>query len=234
MLEVKDLYAGYGNITVLKGVSLEVPQGRIICLIGSNGAGKTTTLKSIMGLLKVQEGQVEFKGKNLIGLPPADIVRHGIAYVPEGRRVFAELTVRENLKIGAYSRAVKDQVEKDIDSMLNRFPLIARRIGQRAGSLSGGEQQMLAIARGLMSQPRLLLLDEPSMGLAPILVRQVFELIRVINQEGMTILLVEQNARMALELASGGYLLETGKGVMHGPSEVMINDERIKKAYLGE
>ena len=234
MLEVKDLYAGYGNITVLKGVSLEVPQGRIICLIGSNGAGKTTTLKSIMGLLKVQKGQVEFEGKNLIGLPPADIVRHGIAYVPEGRRVFADLTVRENLKIGAYSRAVKDQVEKDVDSMLKRFPLIARRTGQRAGNLSGGEQQMLAIARGLMSQPRLLLLDEPSMGLAPILVRRVFELIRVINQEGMTVLLVEQNARMALELASDGYLLETGKGIMHGPSEVMINDERIKKAYLGE
>jgi branched-chain amino acid transport system ATP-binding protein len=234
MLKIQDLYSGYGNITVLKGLSFEVPQGKVVCLIGSNGAGKTTTLKTVMGLLKVQSGKMELEGINLNDISTATIVRHGIAYVPEGRRIFPEMTVQENLKIGAYSCLEKRGVEADIDLMLHRFPLLARRVNQRAGNLSGGEQQMLAIARALMSHPRLLLLDEPSMGLGPLLVKQVFELVKEINRDGATILLVEQNARMALEIASEGYLLETGRGVMHGPSEVLLNDERVKKVYLGE
>lgn len=235
MLNVKNIKTYYGNIQALKGVSLEINDGEIVTLIGANGAGKTTTLKTIAGILKPKEGEIQFNSKDITGLPSHKVVSEGIVLVPEGRRVFSKLTVEENLLAGAYSRkAAKSELEKDIDEIYNIFPVLQERKKQFAGTLSGGEQQMLAIGRGLMSKPKLLLLDEPSMGLAPIVVKEIFKVIKDINQNfNMTILLVEQNAKMALSVASRGYVLEIGHITLKGSAEELKENVNIKKAYLG-
>lgn len=233
MLEVKGIDVYYGAIHALKGLSLEVEEGSIVTLIGANGAGKTTTLKSISGLLRPRNGTIMFKGRDISKVPPEKIVGLGISQVPEGRRVFATMTVLENLEMGAYLRKDKKGIESDLENVFTRFPRLKERRKQTAGTLSGGEQQMLAIGRALMARPELMLMDEPSMGLAPLLVKEIFEIIKDINARGTTILLVEQNANMALSIANRAYVIETGEIVLEGTAEQLINSEEVKKAYLG-
>ncbi|WP_293132144.1 ABC transporter ATP-binding protein [Microcoleus sp. bin38.metabat.b11b12b14.051] len=234
MLEIKDIHTYYGNIHALKGVSLTVSQGEVVTLIGSNGAGKTTTLRTIQGLLRPRSGTVLFEGKPLESLSTEAIVRLGISQSPEGRLIFPRMTVQENLEMGAYLRNDTLGIKSDMEKALNLFPRLRERISQKGGTLSGGEQQMLAIARALMSRPRLLLLDEPSMGLAPMLVSQIFAIVRDINAQGTTILLVEQNARMALSVAHRGYVIQTGEVVVAGSASDLQSNETVRKAYLGE
>ncbi|HIK28532.1 MAG: ABC transporter ATP-binding protein [Oscillatoriaceae bacterium SKW80] len=233
MLEVKNIHTYYGNIHALKGINLHVEQGEIVTLIGSNGAGKTTTLRTIQGLLRPRKGSILFEGKALESLPTREIVRLGISQSPEGRLIFPRMTVLENLEMGAFCRHDYLGIKSDKEKVLNLFPRLRERINQKAGTLSGGEQQMLAIARAMMARPRLLLLDEPSMGLAPMLVNQIFEIIRDINSQGTTILLVEQNARMALKIANRGYVLQTGQIVLEGTASELESDETVREAYLG-
>jgi branched-chain amino acid transport system ATP-binding protein len=234
MLKLSNVNTFYGNIHALKGMSLEVNQGEIVTLIGSNGAGKTTTLKTIMGLLKPESGKIEFEGQEIKGLKPDKIVSSGITLVPEGRQVFPFMSVFENLEMGAYSRKSKQEVKLNLERVYSLFPKLLDRKGQQAGTLSGGEQQMLAMARALMSQPKLMLLDEPSLGLAPKLVDTIFELIKEINKQGITVLLIEQNARMALMTATRGYVLETGRVVLSDMAQNLLNSDQVRKAYLGE
>jgi len=233
MLVLEDVNVYYGSIHAIKGVSLEVNQGEIVTLIGSNGAGKSTCLKTISGLLRPKTGKVKFKGKDLSDIAPQSIVAQGISQVPEGRRVFANMTVIENLELGAYLRKDKAGIQEDIKRVYELFPRLQERKNQLSGTLSGGEQQMLAMGRALMSKPQLLLLDEPSMGLAPILVKQIFSIIKEINASGTTILLVEQNAHMALSIANRAYVLETGKIVLSGDAQQLAASEEVRKAYLG-
>jgi branched-chain amino acid transport system ATP-binding protein len=233
MLEVDSLHVSYGSIKALQGVSLRVEQGTIVTLIGSNGAGKSTTLRAISGLLRPTSGQIRFEGQRLDGVPAHRIVRRGVCQSPEGRGVFANLTVAENLDLGAFTRSDRAGIKADLDRSLQLFPRLKERFHQFAGTLSGGEQQMLAIARALMARPRLLLLDEPSLGLAPQIVQQIFRIIRQINAEGVTILLVEQNAHMALNVAKHAYVLQTGQIIKEGNARVLLDDPDVKKAYLG-
>jgi branched-chain amino acid transport system ATP-binding protein len=233
LLNLEDLNVHYGAIWALKGVNLTVGEGEIVSLIGANGAGKSTTLRAISGVVKASSGGISFQGEDITKVPAHDIVKKGIAQVPEGRRVFANLSVLENLELGAYIRRDTSGIKRDLDDVLDRFPRLKERIGQVAGTLSGGEQQMLAIGRALMTRPKLMLLDEPSMGLAPLLVKEIFSIIREINEEGTTILLVEQNARMALQVASRAYVLETGRIVLDGSAKELAMNEGVKKAYLG-
>ncbi len=233
MLSIEDLHVSYGEIPALRGVTLQVQAGEIVALLGNNGAGKTTTLRTISGLLRPQRGRFSLEGRSLAGVPPHEVVLRGIAHVPEGRRIFNRLTVRENLMMGAYLRTDGD-IEADLDRVFSLFPRLQERITQVAGTLSGGEQQMLAIGRALMARPRLLLLDEPSMGLAPVLVEQILETIRDINRQGTTILLVEQNAAMALGIAHRGYVLETGSIVLSGSAAELAENAEVRRAYLGE
>lgn len=234
MLEVKEVHTYYGNIHALKGVSLRVDEGEVVTLIGSNGAGKTTTLRTIQGLLRPRQGSILFEGGSLNLLSTQAIVRLGISQSPEGRLIFPRMTVLENLEMGAFSRSDSLGIKSDLERVLNIFPRLRERINQKGGTLSGGEQQMLAIARALMARPRLLLLDEPSMGLAPMLVTQIFSIVRDINAQGTTILLVEQNARMALTVAHRGYVLQTGQIVIAGTAKALQSNEMVRKAYLGE
>lgn len=233
LLEVKNLCVNYGAIKALHGISFEVDQGEIISLIGSNGAGKTTTLHSISNIIKKQAGKIVFNGEDITNLGADKIVARNLIQVPEGRRVFANLSVMENLQLGAYLRKDKAGIEKDIEKVFSLFPRLKERVKQPAGTLSGGEQQMLAMGRALMSQPKLLLLDEPSMGLAPILVDEIFEIIKRINADGTTILLVEQNAFKALSIADRAYVLETGEIIKSGKASELLNDDSVKNAYLG-
>lgn len=234
LLELKNVHAYYGNIHALKGPSLEVNQGEVVTLIGSNGAGKTTILRVIQGLLRLRQGSIRFAGQALEALPAEAIVRLGISQSPEGRLIFPRMTVLENLEMGAFSRRDKLGIKQDIERVLGLFPRLKERVSQKGGTLSGGEQQMLAIARAMMARPRLLLLDEPSMGLAPKLVTQIFTIVRDINSQGTTILLVEQNARMALAVADRGYVLQTGQIVLTGTAKDLQSNEMVRKAYLGE
>ena len=234
MLEVKDLQVYYGVIQALKGISFHVNQGEVIALIGANGAGKTTTLQTLTGILSPKSGSIVFEGKDLTRTPAHKIVEMGMAHVPEGRRVFADMSVYENLLLGAYTRKDKAEIAESLASVYKRFPRLEERKGQRAGTLSGGEQQMLAMGRALMSKPKLILMDEPSMGLSPILVEEIFHIIREISAGGTTVLLVEQNAKKALSIADRAYVLETGNIVLSGDAKEMMNNESIKKAYLGE
>jgi branched-chain amino acid transport system ATP-binding protein len=232
MLEVRGLSTSYGNIKALKGIDLEVAEGRIACILGANGAGKTTFMKTVSGLLKPAEGTITFRGEDIAGLAPSKIVRRGIVLVPEGRAILSRMTVLENLEMGAYHR--KDPgVRRDLSAVLERFPILGERKGQRGGSLSGGEQQMLAIARALLARPRLLLLDEPSLGLAPLVVADIFRIIREINADGTTVLLVEQNVRQALKVSDYAYVLETGRIVHEAPSPELRNDPKVMESYLG-
>lgn len=234
MLEVKDLEVYYGMIQAIKGVSFEVNEGEVIALIGANGAGKTTILHTITGLLSPKKGSIKFEGKDITKVPAHKIVSLGMAHVPEGRRVFAELSVYQNLKMGAYTRKDKDEVEETLATVYKRFPRLEERKNQLAGTLSGGEQQMLAMGRALMSHPRIILMDEPSMGLSPILVNEIFDIIQSVSASGTTVLLVEQNAKKALSIADRAYVLETGNIVMSGDAHVLLEDDSIRKAYLGE
>ena len=233
MLTVDNINVYYGAIHALKGVSLEVKQGQIVTLIGANGAGKSTILRTLSGLLKPKTGKIEFEGKSIAGIPAQNIVKQGISLVPEGRRVFANMSVMENLELGAYIRSDKAGINEDLEKVFVKFPRLAERRSQLAGTLSGGEQQMLAMGRALMSRPRLLLLDEPSMGLAPLLVKEIFSIIQEINESGTTVLLVEQNAHMALSIAHQAYVLETGRITLSGPAHELAASEEIRKAYLG-
>jgi len=233
MLEVQDIHVYYGAIHALKGISFYLEEGEIVALIGANGAGKSTSLNTISGLLRPQPGTIKFQNEDISQTPPAKIVRKGIIHVPEGRKIFPKLTVWENLEIGAYSRDDRNEIEKDYEKVFDLFPRLRERKTQLGGTLSGGEQQMLAIGRGLMARPKLLLLDEPSMGLAPILVEQIFEIIQDINSQGTSILLVEQNAQMALSIADRGYVLETGKVAMTDAADRLLVDPKVIKAYLG-
>ena len=232
MLTIKDLRVNYGGIEAVKGISFEVPEKSIVPLIGANGAGKSTTLRSITGLVKASGGSIQFDNAELLGMDTPDIVAKGITLVPEGRRVFPDMTVIENIKIGAYLRS--DSLEDDINWVYDLFPRLKERSWQLAGTLSGGEQQMLAMGRALMANPRILLLDEPSMGLSPLLVSEIFDIIQEINKQGVTILLVEQNAKKALSIANRAYVLETGRIVKENDAQALLHDEAIKKAYLGE
>ena len=234
MLKIENLHVSYGGIKALRGISLEVPDSKIVTLIGANGAGKSTTLRTISGLVKADSGSISYDGQELLGKPINKILEAGIAQSPEGRRVFANLTVLENLKIGAYLRRDKAEIEKDIQWVYSLFPRLEERSWQLAGTLSGGEQQMLAVGRALMSRPKLMMLDEPSMGLAPILVDQIFEIIKELHKQGTTILLVEQNARKALQIADRAYVLETGTITMSGTGAELLADSRVKEAYLGK
>jgi len=233
LLEIKDLRVHYGSAEALRGISLSVDEGAIVALIGANGAGKTTTLRTISGLKVPTSGEIWFQGRRIDGMPAHHIVKLGIAHIPEGRIVFAPMTVLDNLRMGTYLRKDRQQIAKDLDIMYEHFPVLKERRGQQAGSLSGGEQQMLAIARALMAGPKLLLMDEPSMGLSPILVEAVGNIISDINKSGISIILVEQNARMALSLANMPYVLEVGSITLGGDAKELSNDERVKKAYLG-
>jgi branched-chain amino acid transport system ATP-binding protein len=233
MLEVRDLHVYYGKIHALKGISFQVTEGEIVALLGNNGAGKTTTLKTLSGLLAPRQGDVLLDGGSLVGAPPHGVVLKGITHVPEGRRIFNRLSVVENLTMGAYTRADRD-IAQDMDGVFTIFPRLKERRTQVAGTLSGGEQQMLAIGRALMAKPRLLLLDEPSMGLAPVLVEQIFETVLTINRRGVTVLLVEQNASMALSIAQRGYVLETGRIALEGPAAELAENPEVRRAYLGE
>ena len=232
MLKINDLHVSYGGIRAIRGVSLEIPDKEIVTLIGANGAGKSTTLRSVAGLVKPDSGSIELDGKELVGKSPNEIITHGIALVPEGRRVFANLTVLENIKLGGYLR--KDSLDEDIEKMYSLFPILKERNWQLAGTLSGGEQQMLAVARALMSKPKIIMMDEPSLGLAPLIVRDIFDIIKEINKQGVTVLLIEQNANMALKIADRAYVMETGKITMSGTGAELLADERIRKAYLGK
>jgi len=232
LLEVSDIHVYYGAIHAIKGVSFQVEEGEIVTLIGANGAGKTTTLQTISGLLRSKGGSITFDGKEISAVPAHKLVSHGLAQVPEGRRIFLQMTVEENLEMGAFVRGGAD-ISGDMDRVYQSFPRLKERRGQIAGTLSGGEQQMLAMGRALMSQPKLLMLDEPSMGLAPILVEQIFDIIKSLHKSGSTILLVEQNAQAALSIADRGYVLETGRVVMTGTGEELIRSPEIKRAYLG-
>ncbi|MBO4799546.1 MAG: ABC transporter ATP-binding protein [Lachnospiraceae bacterium] len=232
LLEIKDLHVSYGGIQAVKGIDIEVPKGEIVTLIGANGAGKSTTLRTIAGLVKAKKGSIKFKGNELRGMKTNDIVAKGITLVPEGRRVFPDLTVLENLKIGAYMRT--DSLDEDIKWIYDLFPRLEERSWQLAGTLSGGEQQMLAVGRALMSKPELIMMDEPSLGLAPLVVQGIFDIIREINNQGVTILLIEQNANMALKAAHKGYVMETGTITMTGNGLDLLNDESVKAAYLGK
>src|SRR5262245_46906489 len=233
LLTVESIETYYGNIQALKGISFDVPEGAIVTLLGANGAGKSTTLKSISGLAPPLRGAVTFMGRQLKGLPSEQIVRLGISHVPEGRELFPELTVLENLKMGAYTRRDKSEIQRSLERVYEHFPILAERRTQLAGTLSGGEQQMLAIGRALMAQPRLLLLDEPSLGLAPMLVEEIFRIIREIHDSGTTVLLVEQNANKALSIADYGYVLETGTVALAGASQALLRDDRVRRLYLG-
>ncbi|BCJ96268.1 ABC transporter ATP-binding protein [Anaerocolumna cellulosilytica] len=234
MLKIENLEVYYGIIQAIKGISFEVKEGEVIALIGANGAGKTTILHTITGLLNAKSGSVIFEGQDLTKIPAHKIVGMGMAHVPEGRRIFAELTVLENLKMGAYTRKDKKEIEDTIESVYNRFPRLKERKNQIAGTLSGGEQQMLAMGRALMSHPRIILMDEPSMGLSPLFVSEIFKIIKEISESGTTVLLVEQNAKKALSIANRAYVLETGKIVLEGDANKLSNDDSVKKAYLGE
>jgi branched-chain amino acid transport system ATP-binding protein len=234
LLELKRLEVAYGGIHAVKGIDLKVEEGELVCLIGTNGAGKTTTLKAICGLQPVKAGMVEYAGASITGLPSFALVRKGLAMVPEGRGVFGTLSIEENLAMGAYTRDDKAAIRHDLENAFTLFPRLAERRRQTAGTLSGGEQQMLAVARALMSKPRLLLLDEPSMGLAPIVVQKIFEIIRKISSEGVTILLVEQNAKLALEVSNRGYVMESGNITLSGASGKLLANDMVRQAYLGE
>ena len=234
MLKIEDLYVSYGMINAIKGVSFEVNEGEVVSLIGANGAGKTTILHTITGLLKPKSGSVMFEGKELTTTPAHEIVKLGMAHVPEGRRVFADLSVYDNLMLGAYTRKDKNEIAKTLEMEYERFPRLEERKKQIAGTLSGGEQQMLAMGRALMSKPRIILMDEPSMGLSPLFVNEVFDIIKKISASGTTVLLVEQNAKKALSISDRAYVLETGKIALTGKASDLINDDKIKKAYLGE
>ena len=233
LLKVTEIQTYYDKIQALKGISLEVEQGQIVTILGANGAGKTTTMKTIAGLLKPKKGKVEFLGEDITGLRPDQLLKKGIALVPEGRAILSSMTVYENLEMGAYQRKDKD-VEQDIENVMGRFPILKERKTQLAGTLSGGQQQMLAIARALLSKPKLLLLDEPSMGLAPLIVADIFKIIKEIKESGTTVLLVEQNAKQALKIADYGYVLETGKVIISGHSKDLLEDARVVEAYLGK
>ncbi|MCR4792152.1 MAG: ABC transporter ATP-binding protein [Lachnospiraceae bacterium] len=232
VLKCSNLHVYYGSIHAIKGVSFEVGEGEIVTLIGANGAGKSTTLNTVGGLLKPREGSIEFEGKSILGVAPHKVVSEGMALCPEGRRVFAQLSVKENLEMGAYTRPASE-IPETLQKVYEQFPRLKERQSQMAGTLSGGEQQMLAMGRALMSKPRLLMLDEPSMGLAPILVDQIFDIIKALNKAGTTILLVEQNAQMALSIADRAYVLETGRIVNAGTGKDLLNDDSVRKAYLG-
>ena len=234
MLKVTDLKVNYGVIQAIKGVSFEVNQGEVIALIGANGAGKTTILHTVTGLLAPKSGKIEFEGQDITKMPAHKIVALGMAHVPEGRRVFADLTVYENLLMGAYIRKDKEGIQKSLENVYKRFPRLRERKGQMAGTLSGGEQQMLAMGRALMSNPKIILMDEPSMGLSPLFVNEIFDIIKEVSASGTTVLLVEQNAKKALSIANRAYVLETGKIVKSDDADVLMNDDSIKKAYLGE
>lgn len=233
MLKIEDLHVYYGGIHALKGLSLEVADGQIVTLIGANGAGKSSTLRSISGLVKNKKGKILFEGRNILGKNPETLVSAGIAMCPEGRRILPHLTVMENLMLGAYIRNDRAGIAKDLDWVFELFPRLKERTWQKGGTLSGGEQQMLALGRALMSRPKLLMLDEPSLGLAPLLVKEVFDIIRAINAEGKTVLLVEQNAFAALKVANYAYVLEVGEIVLEGTGETLIQDPKVKEAYLG-
>ena len=233
-LEIKDLYVSYGGIRALKGIDLTVEEGQIVTLIGANGAGKSTTLRAISGLQKPQSGSILYGGEELVGLPAKEIVRRGIIHVPEGRRVFPDMTVAENLKIGAFLRKDKDGIASDIDYVYSLFPRLKERSWQPAGTLSGGEQQMLAVGRALMSRPKVLMMDEPSLGLAPLIVKDIFSIIRRVNADGITVLLIEQNANAALRIADYGYVLETGVIALTGTGEELLRNESVREAYLGK
>ena len=234
MLKVTDLQVYYGVIQALKGISFEVNEGEVIALIGANGAGKTTILHTVTGLINQKAGKIEFEGKDISHIPAYKIVAEGMAHVPEGRRVFAELSVYDNLMMGAYTRKDKKEIAETLAMVYKRFPRLEERKKQMAGTLSGGEQQMLAMGRALMSKPKIILMDEPSMGLSPIFVNEIFDIIKAVSDSGTTVLLVEQNAKKALSIADRAYVLETGKIILEGDAKVLMNDERVKKAYLGE
>jgi branched-chain amino acid transport system ATP-binding protein len=234
LLQVNNLVTSYGKIEALKGISVDVEQGEIVTLIGANGAGKSTTLKTISGQLKPSDGTIEFNGKSIVGMPAHSVAELGIVQVPEGRRIFSRMTVTENLEMGAFLRKDKPEIKAAVERVFELFPRLADRRGQKGGTLSGGEQQMLAMGRGLMAKPNLLMLDEPSMGLAPVVVETIFETIEQLNKEGITILLVEQNAHLALSIANRGYVLETGEIKLTGPGKELLTNEEVRKAYLGE
>jgi len=233
LLEIDDIHVFYDNIEALKGVTLAIDEGRIVTLVGANGAGKTTTLRAISGLLRPRSGEIRLAGQNLADVPPHEIARLGLMQVPEGRRIFSRLTVEENLAMGAFTRDDRSEIAADKERMVALFPRLGERLKQVAGTLSGGEQQMVATARALMGRPKVLLMDEPSMGLSPVMVEQVFETIRTINAQGVTILLVEQNALMALGIAHYGYVLESGRIVLAGRGDDLLGDEKVQRAYLG-
>ncbi len=233
MLKLSDVHGSYGPIVALRGVSLEIPEGAIVSILGANGAGKSTTLRAISGLVRISSGSIEFMGQRIDRASPESIVQMGISQVPEGRQIFGELTVEENLRLGAYTRRDTDGVKQDMSRVYDYFPVLIERRKQTASTLSGGEQQMLAIGRALMARPRLLLLDEPSLGLAPLVTREIFEIVRTINGEGITVLLVEQNARLALGIAGFGYVLETGSVALADTSESLRQNEDVRRSYLG-
>jgi branched-chain amino acid transport system ATP-binding protein len=233
LLELKEVDTNYGPVEVLRNVSVDINSGEIVCLLGPNAAGKTTTLKTILGMVPPVKGQIHLDGKRIDGLTTTEVVARGITMVPEGRRLFARMTVKENLEIGAQLRTDKEEITKDYDRVLDLFPRLNERLTQKAGSMSGGEQQMLAMGRALMAHPKVLLMDEPSMGLAPVLVEQVFEIIKEINAQGTTVFLVEQNASMALEIADRGYVLQTGEIVLHDTAQNLLANDEVKEAYLG-
>jgi len=234
MLKIKGLQVSYGGIHAVKGVDLEVGQGELVTLIGANGAGKTTTMKAITGLKAYSSGEIEYMGQSIKGVPSHELLKRGLAMVPEGRGIFARMSILENMQMGAYLRNDKEEIDKDTDRMFGFFPRLKERASQYAGTLSGGEQQMLAMARALLSRPKLLLLDEPSMGLSPIMVEKIFEVVREISGEGLTVLLVEQNARLALQAANRGYVMDSGLVTMSGDAKTMLDDPKVRAAYLGE
>ena len=231
ILKITDLRVNYGGIEAVKGISFDVPEGQIVTLIGANGAGKSSTLRTISGLVKPKSGKIEFKGQDITGKDPTTIMQSGITLVPEGRRIFPDLTVQENLRVGAYIR--KDDISSDLDWVYGLFPRLKERSWQAGGTLSGGEQQMLAVARALMSRPKIIMMDEPSLGLAPLIVRDIFSIIKEINRQGVTVLLIEQNANMALKTADIGYVMETGSITMSGSGAELLENEAVKDAYLG-
>jgi branched-chain amino acid transport system ATP-binding protein len=234
MLKIKGLQVNYGGIQAVKGVDMEVEQGELVTLIGANGAGKTTTMKAITGLKAYSAGDIEYEGQSIKGVPPHELLKRGLAMVPEGRGIFARMSILENMQMGAYLRNDNDGIEKDVERMFGYFPRLKERAKQLAGTLSGGEQQMLAMARAIISRPKLLLLDEPSMGLSPIMVEKIFEVVRDISKEGLTVLLVEQNARLALQAANRGYVMDSGMVTMSGDAKQMLDDPKVRAAYLGE
>jgi len=233
MLKIKDLHVNYGGIKALKGININVPDGKIITLIGGNGAGKSTALRTAIGLVKPASGTILYDDQDLTNVKTKDIVSRGLVLVPEGRKVFSNLTIHENLVLGSYARKDKAEIERDREKVISLFPRLGERLKQKAGTLSGGEQQMLAVGRAIMTKPKLLMMDEPSLGLAPLIVKSIFEIIQNINKLGVTILLIEQNAKAALEIADYGYVMETGNIVMEGPGRELLNNEDVKKAYLG-